>query len=92
MTKHFAGISPSDYNTPSALTQKIAEFSRLVFPTPPKIVEIPLRSCGIDMLLWLNLPIECSIDRCIGRRSIKDNANKSQDAQEIVHIKSDKAA
>lgn len=53
------------------------------------------------MLLWLKLPIECSIDRCIGRRAIKDatTANKSQKNtvdvqanQQITHIKSVKAA
>jgi hypothetical protein len=52
--------------------KKIEEFSRLVKPNDPKIVERQTKGCGIDFVWWINVSAENSFDRMLGRRWINE--------------------
>ena len=55
------------------LQKKIMEFSRLVKPTQSRILKRPIKECGLDLALWINIDTKTSFDRFLGRRLQKDN-------------------
>lgn len=57
----------------SRLDKKIQEYQRLVKGTEYKIVERKVRECGINFVWWIDVSIENSLDRMLGRRWIGNN-------------------
>ena len=52
------------------LAKKIREYERLVKGTESKIIERKVRTCGIDFVWWIDVTVENSLDRMLGRRWI----------------------
>ncbi len=56
----------------SRLQNKIKEFSRLAEPTPSVMVPCSVKSCGVDLALWIDISGKTSLDRFLGRRWIDE--------------------
>ncbi len=52
------------------LDKKMRQYSRLVKGTEGKVVERKVRGCGIDFVWWVDVSVENSLDRMLGRRWI----------------------
>lgn len=80
LCKKIGNVEPHDTLPTDKLNKKIKEYERLVKGTESKILERKIRGCGIDFVWWIDVSIENSLDRMLGRRWI-DNTE--------VHINDD---